>query len=321
MGRRGTRAAYTGRVSAPGWYPDPGGQKGMFRYWDGHAWSPTVSSTPGGTPPGQGFDASRPLGQQTGGTFGPQPQPPSGTGGTGRGGRVWWVLGIAGACVLVLLIALGVRQIAGSATGTGTGPDRGTSQRELCPRSSTPTAVPSRGGGSRDGRVFGGKLSYPTLPAPWSTPAGDSRVPFGKDVHHQSITTETNRGVNSGEWTSWVASVLVAQLDAGDGFYTPQQGSDVVVTCIVGSFYGNSKVTRKDLVSKAMKVQGRDAWLVESQLSFNIRGLQTKGELCIVLIVATAEGEASLFYASIPDNARQWEAPARQAMADLRVEG
>lgn len=292
----------------------------MFRYWDGRSWSPTVSSTPGGAPQATastGRDPQQPL------TTSSQPRatPPRPSSSGGRN-RMGWILGIAGAVVLVLVIALGVRQVAGTLTGTGTGSDKGTSQRELCPKSALPTAAPTGGqGGSRDGRIHGGKLSYPALPAPWSSPRDDSRVPFGKDVHYQAITTETNRGGNRSEWTSWVASVLVAKLDAGDGFYTPQQGSDVVVTCIVGSFYGNSKVGRKDLVNKAVKVQGRDAWLVESQLSFSLQGLQTKGELAIVLIVATAEGEASLFYASIPDNARQWEAPARQAMADLRVEG
>ena len=26
-------------MAQPGWFPDPGGQAGMFRYWDGSAWS------------------------------------------------------------------------------------------------------------------------------------------------------------------------------------------------------------------------------------------------------------------------------------------
>lgn len=93
-----------------------------------------------------------------------------------------------------------------------------------------------------------------------------------------------------------------------------------MVTCIVGSFYFDAKVTRRDTVNRATTVQGKDAWLVESQLSFAIPGLRTRGELLIVLIVATGEGTASLFYASVPDDARQWEEPARRAMDDLRVE-
>ncbi|WP_460770906.1 DUF2510 domain-containing protein [Mariniluteicoccus flavus] len=326
-------------MSAPGWYPDPGGQKGMFRYWDGQSWSPTVSPTPtagppGGTGPGGGgFDPTRPLNGQggpghPGGHPGPghpgNPTPTRhGTGGSPgaqRGpNKLWWVAGIAAALALVLLIAWGVRQVADTVTGGPPGPS-GQSTRETCPRT-TATATPTPGtGGTRDGRVYGGKLSYPTLPAPWSSASGDTRVPFGRDVHHQSILVEQSTNPTH-DWTAWVASVLIAKLVAGDGFYTPQQGSEIVVTCIVGSFYGNSKVTRKDTVNRAATVGGKEAWLVESQLSFDIKGLKTKGELLIVMIVATGEGEASLFYASIPDTSPQWVAPARQAMADLRVEG
>ncbi|WP_084635077.1 DUF2510 domain-containing protein [Propionicicella superfundia] len=29
-------------MSQPGWYPDPGGAPGQFRYWDGTTWSPIV---------------------------------------------------------------------------------------------------------------------------------------------------------------------------------------------------------------------------------------------------------------------------------------
>jgi hypothetical protein len=48
-------------------------------------------------------------------------------------------------------------------------------------------------------------------------------------------------------------------------------------------------------------------------------GLDAKGELAIVLIVATSAESSSIFYASVPDNAKQYEAPARDAMAKLRV--
>jgi hypothetical protein len=26
-------------MAQPGWFPDPGGQPGMYRYWDGTAWT------------------------------------------------------------------------------------------------------------------------------------------------------------------------------------------------------------------------------------------------------------------------------------------
>ncbi|GAB3624486.1 hypothetical protein GCM10027418_25710 [Mariniluteicoccus endophyticus] len=318
-------------MSEPGWYPDPGGHKGMFRYWDGSRWSPNVSPSPGGTPPtpagGGGFDPTRPLTPTT--QTGPRLQPgavppgraagmPPGAGG-GGGRRLWWVAGIAAAVVLVVVLALAVRGGMGTIAGGKKTTPGVVGQRDVCPRITAAPTAPGKGT-SRDGRVFGGKLSYPLLPPPWSAPSPDSRVPFGREVATQSVNVERNTDPRY-DWDSWVASVLVAELVAGDGFYEPKQGAEIVVKCVVGAFYGNSKVDRNDTVNRAEKVQGRDAWLIESHLSFDVPGLNTKGELLVVLIVATGEGEASLYYASIPDTARQWEAPARQAMSDLRVEG
>ncbi len=70
-----------------------------------------------------------------------------------------------------------------------------------------------------------------------------------------------------------------------------------------------------------MTVDGRDAWLIESHLCFDVPGIRTKGELLIVSVVDTGDGEAGLFYASIPDTSPELVAPARKALADLRVEG
>ena len=38
-----------------GWYPDPGGGLGLFRYWDGKAWSAATSPNPSAPPPTQGL--------------------------------------------------------------------------------------------------------------------------------------------------------------------------------------------------------------------------------------------------------------------------
>ncbi|HEV2928613.1 MAG TPA: DUF2510 domain-containing protein, partial [Propionibacteriaceae bacterium] len=38
--------------AAPGWYPDPGGQQGHFRYWDGRGWSVGTTTDPLMPPPG-----------------------------------------------------------------------------------------------------------------------------------------------------------------------------------------------------------------------------------------------------------------------------
>ena len=112
--------------------------------------------------------------------------------------------------------------------------------------------------------------------------------------------------------------MLVAELMAGDGFYTPEQGAQIVVRCILGEFYGDNPVTSDVKVNKATTIDGHDAWLVESQLSFDIPGLIAKGELLIVAVVSAGEsGTAGLYYASIPDTQPDLVQPARDALADL----
>lgn len=44
------------------------------------------------------------------------------------------------------------------------------------------------------------------------------------------------------------------------------------------SFYSDAVVQRADKVSKATKVSGYDAWLLETHLTFDIPGLDVKGE-------------------------------------------
>ncbi len=228
--------------------------------------------------------------------------------------RVGLWIGIVVGVLVLALVAWGVFQLAsqgGPAAGGATA--GGNSTTNPCPVNTQSLAPVAH---TQDGRVHGGLLSYPRLGSPWSAPSTDIRVPFGRDVAEQQVTIEPNY---DGQGHSWVASVLVAELAAGDGFFSPQAGSQIVVKCLIGAFYGNAQVSRDDKVSKATTVGGKDAWLVETHLTFDIPGLMTKGETAIVLIVATSMDASSLFYASIPDTSPQYLPPAREAMAALTV--
>lgn len=225
----------------------------------------------------------------------------------------WWI----GAAALVLvIIVVAVVVIRGAAGGSGpiANPGGGTASQDVCPKPQNSTEEPQPD--PNDGRVHGGPVSYPLLGSPWSAPSSDTRVPFGNDVLTQTVTVEPNYAKGS----SWVASVLVGELQAGDGFYTPEQGSQIVVKCILGQFYGDNPVTSDVKVNKATTIDGKDGWIVESQLSFDISGLKTKGELLIVAIVTTGS-TAGLFYASIPDTTPELVEPARNALAELKVDG
>ena len=81
-------------MAAAGWYPDPSGQPGAFRYWDGDVWSETLADTPYGPPPGGvAPPPAPPAPTQPIATSPPPPPPPGGfdqptvvPGGTPSGG-------------------------------------------------------------------------------------------------------------------------------------------------------------------------------------------------------------------------------------------
>jgi len=226
----------------------------------------------------------------------------------------WWIAGAALVIVIIVVAVLAIRAVTGG-SGSTSGVPSGQPSQDVCPAEVTPTAEPSSD--PADGRVHGGPVSYPMLGQPWSSPQGDSRVPFGSDVKSQVVLVEQDY---DGTGSNWVASVLVGELQAGDGFFTPEQGSQIVVKCILGKFYGNNPVKSDVKVNEKTTIDGHDAWLVESQLSFDITGLKTKGELLIVAIVS-AGNRSGLYYASIPDTTPELVQPARDALKNLKVEG
>jgi hypothetical protein len=229
----------------------------------------------------------------------------------------WWAA--AGAALLAVVVIIWFLTQGG---GLGTfipgipAQPSGTASANICPKPSS-TASATAPAQANDGRVHGGRISYPLLGAPWSGVTGDNRVPFGRDVASQTVLQEDNY---DGEGHSWVSSVLIGELVAGDGFFSPKEGSEIVMKCVVGEFYGDAVVARKDTSSRQITVDGKDAWYLESHLTFDIPNLVTKGETAIVVIVDTGEDSSSLYYASIPDTADPaLMADARNLVGKLKV--
>ena len=309
-------------MASAGWYPDPGGQPGTYRYWDGQAWSAATSTNPAGPPPAQGIgrpsDGGPPGTSQQGiGQQQPSADQTYQQQSRKRSPLGWWIGGGLGLVAIIVVVVLLVRTLGGSSAGPIDPPVPGESSSQSdnpCPTtSSSPTAAPNH---PNDGRVHGGPVSYPLLGSPWSAPQNDNRVPFGSDVQEQTVVTEPG-GVGK---QRWVAGVLIAQLMAGDGFFTPEQGSQIVARCIVGTFYGDNPVQRHDQTNKKTKVDGHDAWYLRSHLTFDIDGLRAKGETMVIVIIS-AGAVSGLYYASIPDNAKQYQADADKALKELTVDG
>jgi hypothetical protein len=185
---------------------------------------------------------------------------------------------------------------------------------EVCPRANYDHTRQEHPTG--DGRVYGGRLSFPQLGDPWRAPSyGDSRVPFGRDVAAQWVIVHKE--------ASWGANILVGELYAGDGFYEPEKASEIVNKCIFGAFYkgpeGNALVTPELIKSEAYTVDGYEAWYTEYDLHFEIPRLPTTNEIAIVIIVRTSDMTSSVYYASVPGDAMHLMPDVRHTISELRV--
>ena len=289
----------------------------MFRYWDGAAWSEVVSPTPLAGPPSQ-YGAAPSISQasltpgEEGNPYVLKEMKPK------KNVGMWITLAVG-----VIVLALIVWFLATRVFGVGGGDDGenpvGNPTGQTCPKQTTDDV---RADHPNDGRVYGGDLSYPMLGDPWSGVGGDVRVPFGRDVAVQEIMVHTNTNPKTmNDWEAWVVSVLVGELYAGDGFYDPEQASDIVNTCIFRNFYGDTTVTTDTLRSEAYTLDGYDGWITETNLSFSIPDLPTTSELAIVIIVKTSAMSSSIFYASIPNDAMQYKTDVDNAIANLHVTG
>lgn len=299
-------------TAPPGWYPDPAGAPGRFRFWDGQTWGPDTTDRPDAAlpPTGPQFPVSGPpVRGSEDRNFAPAGFVPA-----QRSARGWWIAAAAVLVAVIVVVALVVRSVGGGGLTEGSGGPGDDPTQQTCPRV-TDTASPVAP--STGDRVRSGRLSYPRLPSPFGAPVADDRTPFGHDVQSQQAEVERS---TDGD-TIWVAWALIARLMAGDGFYGPQQGAGVVADCVVALFYDDHEMNRTDIRREAMTVDGHPAYLIESHLTFDIPGIRTKGETMIVVVVDVGQqGEAGLFYGTIPDTSPQFLAPIRAALADLQVD-
>ncbi len=139
------------RVATPGWYPDPAGQPGAFRYWDGVAWGSDLTGDPASPPPGPAFPpappappAARPPAPPADVVYQGYPGAsyPSNAGGGGSGSKV--ALLAVGAVALMVALAVGTYFVVGLATGdddTATGD--GTSTVTTSDPTTDPTTEPT----------------------------------------------------------------------------------------------------------------------------------------------------------------------------------
>ena len=239
-------------MSQSGWYPDPDGTAGRFRYWDGESWSVATTSDPAHTAaPGS-------------------TSPPRDT-----HNRGWLVALIVLALVTILvvvtvLVTTGGNPFAGKATedtnsssptvpawdetSTPTPPPEPTfdeGQLVPCPSNlhlANTTQVP--------GRLTASRLSVATVSG-WGRDPYTWGFPFTYDMQAQ------NRFIISG---TWLADVSVSRLAKADWPGDLAQIAVHIAECIATSGYYPNMIGAESLSSEPTEISGHAAWAVTSNV-------------------------------------------------------
>jgi hypothetical protein len=303
-------------VATAGWYPDPGGAPGRYRYWDGQRWSAETVGDPG-----RGAPAT--------------PGTPSGPENRNRRRVGPWIALVTVLVVLAVVVTLVVRSgsrntadpgplptssvSAGDDTSPSPSPSPTVSASPM-PTPSAPSAppVPCPGGDPLarqdhpvDGRIHGGGLSMPAQPG-WSTPGMQADgFTWAYDVG------ETDTNVQP----KWFAAYAVGALSVIDGFEAPKVAAELAMACTTGSDFYKNVTSRRDLSSRAVTVDGHPGWTLRSEIRVSNDETTFEGDVVQITVVDVDSPESLAFFwgcAPIGDTALvgRLDAAARQVRVD-----
>lgn len=286
-------------MAVRGWYRDPGGSPGLFRYFDGTAWTSHTTRNPSDPLPG---------GRSEGGA---------------RRNRTPLIIGAAAALVVIIIAAFIIwnpfaddlptssSSVSGwddsspiaSPTPTPTPSDppsrTGKTPRDVdtpTPESSTSAeSVACDLGGPNelppaedDGRVHGGPLSFEQLDD-WEAPRSSSRFFFSHDSYVQEMVVP--------EELPWAASVHVGVLEPLPGEPDAAQTTQQLLQCLTTSDFYTSvdvQVTKND--TQKITIGSASATRLDARLEFEHPQLKTTGS-DIRIIVVDSDPETYYFHA------------------------
>jgi Protein of unknown function (DUF2510) len=304
-----------------GWYPDPAGAPGRYRYWDGSRWSSLTTDDPRRPDPAK-TPASGSTPSEPG--KGEPPVQPS------RGRRIGLIIGVLAVALLAAVASAifvgNFRSVVDnpvatpSASGTEDSSTSGTPTSTTTP-SATPTAIPQapcpRGNPNQrarhpnDGRVYGGNLSFEAQPI-FESAAVEPRFSFAHDVLQQTLPVSQN--------PPWIAQLAVGQLRRKDGFVGDARNTvERMVQCVViGNMYGPYVATRTDIRSESLGIDGRNGWLIDSEITVDRPDVQVAGDHVIFIVVRDGK-DWGFFFGAVPVGNAQLDAVLASTVRGLRA--
>lgn len=289
-------------MSEPGWYPDPGGDPGQFRYWNGQAWASETSASPGT--------------HRT-------PSPPA------RESRSSLVVAVL-AVVLLLVVGLVIWRAnsPGGISGPwGGGEDTNSATPTVSAWDETSTATPSDeppdsggsavpcpdtdigvGGTFAQGRMQSGKLSVPIIES-WSPPSQLFYLAGLSNVMSQYKTIVTG-------WKSDSALGTTSKTT----FPTLARAAHALADCFASSGYYRDMTSVQNLMDQAVTIDGRPGHRIRANVYVDFTNPSITGDVIDVIVIDTGSPDTFGAYVSavtIGDTTTQAEIDA--VIADIRM--
>jgi Protein of unknown function (DUF2510) len=293
----------------PGWYPDPAGVPGRYRYWDGSHWSTIITDDPSQPPPGGGLS-----GETTDHSAEHATAPVSSR-------RPLPVI-IAVAVVILTIVAVGLgnlRQLIDRPLTTSATPTAGPLQsRSISPTPATPLPLRCPKGNPTlrashpiNSRVYGGNLSFEEQPT-FQRAAVETRFHFAYDVVQQTLPVSQD--------PPWIAQLAVGQLRARDGFVDdPRNAVESLVRCVIsGNMYSPYLPIRTDIRSESLSIDGHSGWLIESEITVNRPDVPVAGDHTIFIVVRDGK-DWGFFFGAVPIGNAQLDAVLARTIRGLRA--
>jgi len=299
--------------SRPGWYPDPAGVPGRFRYWDGSRWTTVITSDPRQPTP-------------------TEPGTPSVAAGGAAAQKPRRTRGLALIIVVLALVVAAVVEVAayvGSFRQVVARPAPTPTTSGLAGSSPSPTTQPTqtppvtplvrcpkgnpnlRANHPLDDRVYGGNLSFEEQPT-FEPAAIEPRFSFAYDVLQQSVLVSQK--------PAWIAQLAVGQLRGKDGFVNDAQNTaESLVHCVItGNMYSPYVPTRTDIRSESLSIDGHSGWLIDSEITVDRPDLQVKGDHVIFIVVRDGK-DWGFFFGAVPIGNAQLDAVLATTIRGLRA--
>lgn len=302
---------YAEIVASTGWYPDPGGVGGRFRYWDGNAWSSQTTGDPAHTPAPKKPDDARPK----------------------RGPERGWlvalvVLAVVTAIVIALLFFM-TGGLPGSQNRATEDTNSSTPTVSAWDETSTPTYTPPPlptdvGGDWIDCPMSTGWGNTTQTPGRLTAAGLSVAIPAGYAggfMNYFDIAYDFHGvGKSIPPEFSFFSSINVGLISFADGFTQMSTTATQAMQCWAMWDHPRDADPEVLIAGEQISVSGHAAWHVQWHIFYN-QGEPIPGEILDVIVIDMGPGADyfGLYLSCRPYDLPDFKASIQSAMASLRV--